>query len=370
MSSLAISSVGAPSTVQLSPVRDETQDLSAGEVAPSAPAPVDELLLSDVDADPPFGVTRTDVRLRSQRQLRVDDEGSIRLRSRSTLRYRYEFQSDDGTKIKIKARAKLKYSAQLDADGDVKIRTQAKFQVSLLKESVNSEAGSLSGAGDGGGLFARLSEDLAAFNDLVEQATSQFLSGEDLNGDALIVDLVGAFNGLIEALDPPPDETAPATDPPAVVASPPAAVDPPPKAPIGTPAPAAIKPAEDPPFGPAFSAAIADAGAPTPPANAPTATPAHLLGDESLGDADESTAGTAEPAALAEPVDFQSLRLRLRIQFTESLSRLVEVFDGVDDGSQTRLRYDFSANLKLSTRYRYDADDGSEPEIPALDASA
>ena len=368
-------------TSQLTPPIDQP----AAEESTAALAPIDNTLqVSSVEENSSFELVRAETRLRSQTKLRIDDDGSIRFKTRTHLRYKYEFESADGTRIQIKAQANLSFSAKLDADGNATIKSRAKLQISLLQESVNSDAANLFSLGESDELIALLTEALAAFNDVVTQATSGFLNSETLNGDGLITDLVNAFNTLADATDSTRLDVLPQPDLPTEEAeseehstSPESRGIPnaPPPIDVLRETPAALKLAENPPFAETFAAAINQPAA-TEPAETSADVTVHEpvtqvegpVAEEPEAEADETE--THESAELAPSADFQSLRLQLRFKFTESLYQLLKVFDGSDEepSTVTRLSYRFSADLKLS--YRFDAADGSEPEIPALDASA
>ena len=311
MTILTVPNLGSFLTFNLSSLLTQPTDESPAEDSLVGLASVDELQLNSGEEDPSFELVRANTRLHTHTQLRIDEDGSIQFKSRTYLRYKYEFEAADGTRIQIKVRANLSCAAKLDEDGDLKIRVRAKLQVSLLQESVNSDAASLLSLGKNDELFSALTESLATFNNVVTHVTSDILNDESLDGDRLITDLVNAFNELANAIDSTQPNALPQTDLPTSIES-------------GT---------------------------------AETAeTPTDVAVDE--------------PAALAETVDFQSLRLRLRFRFTESLYRLLDLFEGSNDqpSTVTQLNYQLSAKLNLSARF--DVANGGEPEVPAFNASA
>jgi hypothetical protein len=348
MTILTVPNLGSFPTFNLSSLLTQPTDESPAEDSPVGLAPVDELQLSSGDEDPSFELVRADTRLHTRTQLRIDEDGSIRFKSRTNLRYKYEFEAADGTRIQIKVRANLSYAAKLDEDGDLKIRVRAKLQVSLLQESVNSNAASLLSLGENDELFSALTEALAAFNDVVTHVTSDILNGESLDGDRLITGLVSAFNELADAIDFTQPNALPQTDLPTSIE------------PLADEATLAESSTSPEPL------VIPDAPPPIDVLQQETLTAIKLVENSPLAE----VSAINEPAALAETVDFQSLRLQLRYRFTESLYQLLDLFDGSDDQPSTLTRLSYRLSAKLSLSARFDAASGGEPEVPAFDASA
>ena len=72
--------------------------------------------LSRPDSVPGDGLGNSRTQISTRTSLRIDD-GDIRYRSNTRLRYDYEFEAGDGTRVAVKARANVRYSASVDDDG-------------------------------------------------------------------------------------------------------------------------------------------------------------------------------------------------------------------------------------------------------------
>ena len=369
MSNLALSSYGSAPAYRSFGFGDSTRQITTRQRLDLDTASINASQSTDPDVGDTFELSRSRLQIRSKSKLRIDDDGNAKLRSRTHLRYNYEFQSDDGTTIQIQAKANVKFTAKLDADGDLKIRAKAKFQVSLLQQSVNSEAGALTDGNLPDGALDGLNDALSVFNELVNNATSQFLDASELNGDGLIGDLVAAFNQLTESLGSSLNLEEPVSEQPIDAGALPSADNVAPPVEITSPddSPTGIESSNNAPPN-----AVEDVSVETPeavtdsPVEPAEETP--VASEPATAEEPPATVPEALPAETADPVDLQSLRVKLRLRFTESLKQVVEVFDDGRAQATTALHQRFSANLRLSARFH--AADGGAPEVPALDASA
>lgn len=370
MSNLALTSYGSRPAYRSFSFGEPSRQITTRQRFDLDTASINASQSTDPDVGDTFELSRSRLQIRSKSKLRIDDEGNTKLRSRTHLRYNYEFQSDDGTTIQIQAKANVKFTAKLDADGDLKIRAKAKFQVSLLQQSVNSEAGELTDANLPQGALDGLNDALSVFNELVNNATSQFLDASELNGDGLIGDLVAAFNQLTESLATSLNLEGPVPEQPIDSGALPSVDEPVPPVDVDDSPVAVPTPTEPSDSVPPTIVEDADTESPAlviePAEGAAVNTPVENV--QPAADEPPATVPEVLPAETADPLDLQSLRVRLRLRFTESIKQLVEVFDNGETQTTTALHQRFSANLRLSARFT--SNDGGAPEVPALDASA
>jgi hypothetical protein len=135
-------------------------------------------------------------RFKSDLRIRETDDGTLKVKFKSQLKFNYEFQSEDGTTIQLSAKLKTRLSYEQAADGSFELKSRVKLQISALKESVQSGvAPALDSGEQGGPQSSAIGTSLQDFQDLVDQVTGQFLQ-DAASGDDLIVEIVDAFNEL------------------------------------------------------------------------------------------------------------------------------------------------------------------------------
>lgn len=150
-------------------------------------------------------------RFKSDLRIRQSDDGSLKVKFKSQLKFNYEFQSDDGTTVQLSAKIKTSLKYEQAADGSFELKSRVKLQISALKESVQSGVAPALESGElGAPQSAEIGNSLQQFQELVDQVTGQFLE-DAATGDDLIVEIVDAFNELAgsvgrelpEAIDEP-----------------------------------------------------------------------------------------------------------------------------------------------------------------------
>ncbi len=150
-------------------------------------------------------------RFKSDLRIRQTDDGTLKLKYKSQLKFNYEFESEDGTTIQLSAKVKTRLSFEQAADGSFELKTRVKLQISALQESVQAGIAPAVDAGEQGDpQSSAIATSLQEFQALVDQVTNQFLE-DAASGDDLIVEIVDAFNELAgsvaselpEAIDQP-----------------------------------------------------------------------------------------------------------------------------------------------------------------------
>lgn len=150
-------------------------------------------------------------RFKSDLRIRQTDDGTLKLKYKSQLKFNYEFESEDGTTIQLSAKVKTRLSFEQAADGSFELKTRVKLQISALQESVQAGiAPAVDASEQGDSQSSAIATSLQEFQALVDQVTNQFLE-DAASGDDLIVEIVDAFNELAgsvaselpEAIDQP-----------------------------------------------------------------------------------------------------------------------------------------------------------------------
>ncbi len=324
----------------------------------SRATPSDEVSLSEPGTgliDDGF-YQRTDLSVRSRFRVSQTDDGELRTTLHSKLRFRYDFEAADGTKIRIRAKANLHYSQKSDGDQQSQsLKLRVKAHVSVVQKSVTSGVGAvaelpeLSAAAQQG-----LSEALELFQQMTDAATSVFLGGDPLDGDSLIAGLVEAFNELTGTMDTTaiPAGDLPESLPHDVVEQ------------IAGPV------LEQPGYTTSVPAVVGAAE----PAVETDDSEISLLEHEAALD----SSGESDEVAYIEPVEFEdveqgtssedeagegeeieptasqqtyaSVKMKMRVQFIQSLTRIVGAFDS-DSSAITVSQSAFRASFQVAARY-------------------
>ena len=255
-------------------------------------------------------------RFKSDLRIRQTDDGTLKVRFKSQLKFNYEFQSQDGTTIQLAAKVKTRLKYEQAADGSFELKSSVKLQISALKETVQSSvAPALDSDEQGAAQSAAIGNSLQQFQDLVDQVTGQFLE-DAATGDDLIVEIVDAFNELAGSVG---------NELPEEVGEPDATIE-------AAPLAGAINdstPTADPPSPPAAG----DAAQETEPT---VERPAAIVDVTEPVDGDEVADGeTLQDASFASnAVTRRAVLVDLRIKFVQSISGLANVLDSPESGGR------------------------------------
>ncbi|NQU24743.1 MAG: hypothetical protein HQ567_25960, partial [Candidatus Nealsonbacteria bacterium] len=274
------------------------------------------------------------LKFKSHLKVKQTDDGALKVKFKSQLKFNYEFQSEDGTTIRLSAKVKTRISYEQTGEDSFELKARVKVQLSMVQEAVES---SLAPVLDSDGVTDEQSSVISSafqdFSDLVDRMTTQFLD-DTLVGDDLIVNIVSAFNELTRSAQ---SELPREAEPP-------------------------IVPAEEPLL--AVSAEVADDSASpvavadqdvspvditmvenelqsyignTPNVDQSSEQPVGNIGvtgdgEMTEGETDDpleivANSGEAEMPAVTSSYSARSLFVGLRVKFSQSLSHLVSVLD-------------------------------------------
>ncbi len=305
---------------------------------------------------------RTALAVRARWQVKETDDGQLRIRANTKLRFAYDFQAADGTQIRIRAKANLQYSQTSDGDTQSQsLKIRVKARVSILQQDVSSGVSPLAEDPEiPSEAQSAIAQALELFQKVTDKATSLFLENNPLDGDQLIAGIVEAFNELAGSIsgtplpitaDPQPAPAADLIEPVAYVAADPAqpvAVQPIPVEPL----PPVILTSE-----PASEASPQDVASPATNDLAANVEPSETLVSENSPVAAQAEPEVAAQTDTAQPAADEQVRsssnsvlLKLRFQVIQSLTHLVGEFDS---GSSSLLfsQSIFKASANLVARY-------------------
>lgn len=341
---------------------DPRQAAGSGHESVSEQKAVDETSLSLAQ---PRDLQRVDeghslsvLRYKSGLKLKQTDDGALKIKFKSQLKFTYQFQSEDGTTLKISAKVKTHVSYQQTGEESSDFKARVKFKLTMVQKTVASGlAPVLDSDSPTDEQRLAVSSVLQDFGDVIELVTSQFLD-DTLAGDDLIGNVVDAFNELTrsaqsevsEGAEPPiaPAEQPPLDKPAEVVDDVVLPVD------VAEPGvfPVDLMTEED-----EIQSAIGD----TQGTGQPTSQPVDDIGDSGngetvegdAGDPLEVIAGSGEPEmpSVASFYSDRSLFVDLRVKFVQSLSQLVSVLDSSsNDAESSVMNTDIRAHIKLDLR--------------------
>lgn len=323
--------------------------------------------------------TRAALKVRAKTEVSQSEDGSLSTSFSSQLKFKYDFIADDGTRISIRARANIQYTQNSDESGsEQSLRIRTKTSVSLLQQNVEAgadELGSIPGLSEEA--RSAIGKALELFQGVTEAATSQFLSSEPLDGDALINGVVSAFNDFASsALQPFLEQPAgtqttelPAIDAPAPDPTP--AESTPPEAEPTTP----VTNTDPVPQNPSSSEPIAESD------DVPVTTDNESTSSTSVGASDETESDPNVPAASDESVEeteatqeapvnetsvsdarasAEAVLFKLRYQVIESLQQITGSFE-TENGSYDYARTTYRSSTNLSLRIESQGESYNEP---------
>ena len=157
---------------------------------------------------------RESLRIRSRTQVKVNEDGDLVAKSRTTLRYRYDFQSADGARISIRLKANVKFKQTVQGDeSSQSLRLSFKASIRTIQQDAAATSNSLQAAPEiPAAIGDTISRALELFNELTDAAVNQFEQSDPLEGDPLIASVVDAYNGfagtILENVEPPSEPNA------------------------------------------------------------------------------------------------------------------------------------------------------------------